>query len=560
LITGRLDDWNDFIAKFKDTTHPEIITSLSFKISYGDPATEKIYSVAGDDLREITSYLDLVGRFSQDNVNTTYTDPTITFATVDIGPQQGVLTYLQNVAAGVPEGAKLLSGVQPDWNEFKAGLGETTTFSFKINDSEGVKIFEYTDVNVTDIASWVNFVTTLNAFPDAMVKVYYTETNKLLFVTTARGVTATMGNASSETTIHDDTNLAKYLKITTDSGASLIQGADVHSTVDAATALKGTQNSPEVQNIKGSGDIHNDQILMKKFFDLISKNGVLPTAVCLSRYLNLNADNNTDVDTTITLINGFNTHFAYTGQQTTSVLCIASNIYEADDDGVKVNPYQNVINQPNSRNLILHYQKNLGEYPEGAIATFIAGIPWESEDAARNFKGLDLPAVTVDKEIDSALEARLTGFNFNMYALMSNGTNMFREGITCSNGDVRYIDTAVGINALITDLKDKLSRILKAGKVRFNAEGVSLIYSALQNVCQKYVTNGFLSDMLYTQPVEGEEKNIVIQPYTINMSRNYTYDDITRRSFPATEILICSSRFANSFTINLADAFMEIAA
>jgi hypothetical protein len=276
--------------------------------------------------------------------------------------------------------------------------------------------------------------------------------------------------------------------------------------------------------------------------------------------LNLDADNNTDVDTTITTIKGFNDYFGYNQQPTTSVLCIASNIYEVPVGQLKDSAYKDVINQPNSRNLILHYQKNLEKYPDGAIATFIAGIPWESEDAARNFKGLDLPAVDADKEIDSALETKLTGYSFNMYALMSNGTNMFREGITCFNGDVHYIDMAVGINALITDLKDKLSRILKAGKVRFNGEGISLIYAALQNVCQKYVINGFLSDMLYTQIVEGEEKNTVIQPYTINISRNYTNSDITSRSFPATEILICSSRFANSFTINLADAFMAISA
>jgi hypothetical protein len=71
-----------------------------------------------------------------------------------------------------------------------------------------------------------------------------------------------------------------------------------------------------------------------------------------------------------------------------------------------------------------------------------------------------------------------------MYAIMSNGMNMFREGITCSNGDVGYIDTAVGINVLVIDLKDKLIRLLKQGKVRFNAEGVALIYAALQNVCE----------------------------------------------------------------------------
>jgi hypothetical protein len=230
------------------------------------------------------------------------------------------------------------------------------------------------------------------------------------------------------------------------------------------------------------------------------------------------------------------------------------------DGTLKKNAYADIIDQPNSRNIILYYPKTLEEYIDGAIATYIAGIPWEDENAARNFKGLDLPGVTADAAIDAALDDKFKGYNFNVYAIMSNGMYMFREGITCSKGDVRYIDMAVGINALITDLKDKLMRILKKGKIRFNAEGVSLIYSALQNVCQKYVINGFLSDMLYAQIVEGEPKVTLLPPYTINMSRNYTYADITSRSFPATEILICSSRFANSFTINLADAFMAIAA
>jgi hypothetical protein len=314
-----------------------------------------------------------------------------------------------------------------------------------------------------------------------------------------------------------------------------------------------------VQNITGSGDIHSDPILMKKFFDIIFQNSVLPIAVCLSRYLTLDENNNTDVDVTKNLIAGFNKYFGYNDQPTTCILCIASDIYEVADDELKKNAYEDVLGKPNSRNIILHYSKGVDEYIDGAIATYTAGISWENPNVARNFKGLDFPGVTADAKIDSTLADKLTEYHFNMYAVMSNGMYMFREGLTCSVADVAYIDMAVGINALIIDLKDKLSRLLKRGKIRFNPEGISLIYAALQNVCQKYVRNGFLSDMLYTEVVEGEEKSTLLPPYTINVSRNYSYADITSRSFPSTEILVCSSRFANSFTINLADAFMAIA-
>jgi hypothetical protein len=557
LITGNLDNWNTFISKFNDTTHPEIRTSVCFKISYGSVPTVINYEIAGDDLLDMTSYVDLINALPKENVNILLdTDSnTITFATKVIGPTEGVLTYLENANAGINEGGKLLSGAQPDWGTFKDGLGNATTFSFKINKADNNQIFEYSNVNVSAMGSWDEFVIALNALSTGTVKVYFIN-GKLLFVTTARGDAASMGNATSDSTTQAGTNIAEYMKIKDTNEAVLIQGSAVISTVDAAEALKGKEDSVGAKNIPGAGDIHSDPILMKKFADIIFQNKVLPIAVCLSRYLTLDDDSNTDVDVTKNLINGFNQYFGYNQQPTTCILCIASNIYQVEDGGLKKNAYEDVIGTPNSRNIILHYPKTLDEYIEGAIATYAAGIPWEDANTARNFKGLDFSGVTPDEKIDTTLADQLTGYHFNYYGVMSNGMNMFRDGITCSSGDTAYIDTAVGINALIIDLKDKLIRILKEGRIRFNAEGISKIYATLQNVCAKYERNGFLSSLSYTQIVEGEEKTTVLQPYTINISRNYTSADITSRSFPATEVLICSSRFANSFTINLADAFM----
>jgi hypothetical protein len=239
LITGNLDDWNTFAMKFNDGTNPEVKTSVSFKISYGSTTIPITYGIAGDDLLNMTTYADLVEALPKENVKIVLNDEAITFATTAIGPTEGVLTYLESANTAIDEGGKLLSGVQPDWGTFKTGLGTSTTFSFKINNSDDEEIFEYQNVNVSAMNSWNEFVEGLNALSTGRVMVYYTATQKLMFVTTERGEDATMGNATSDSTTQAGINIAEYMKINTEHEAVLVQGDSIPSTVNAAAALKG---------------------------------------------------------------------------------------------------------------------------------------------------------------------------------------------------------------------------------------------------------------------------------------------------------------------------------
>jgi hypothetical protein len=239
----------------------------------------------------------------------------------------------------------------------------------------------------------------------------------------------------------------------------LIQGANVAATVNAAEALKGLQTSPGVEKVAGKGDIHSSPEYMRAFMAQLSKTSVNPNCVCLSRYLTLGESGLTDVDTTKSLISGFDMYFSPLGSSTptTSSLWISTNTYDEDNEGTITNVWADILGTANSRNIVLVYQSNQEEYAEGAIAAWGAAINWEGTSVVRNSKGLDLPQVTADPNIDNDLNDKLTGYHINFYGKMSNGMNMFREGLTCYTGDMGniYIDTYLRIERIITHIHDR---------------------------------------------------------------------------------------------------------
>jgi hypothetical protein len=558
LMTGTLTEFAQFRDSFNDPDHPGIKVALGFsiKVTNDDVDTPYVYSIAGPDLDGIANYNDLATKLGTQHaeINVQLTGGKLSFTTVATGSKIKI-GYLEDSEVPVNDSGYLWGGANlPTYAEFKtaaAGLDNLTFVLHKLDNSE---LFAYNNIPFKDFDDWGAFAAALNTLSSDSVTVKYLPENRLMFTTVAKGEAASMGYVTSEQEV-GDTNLATYLKLNEAGGALTIQGEARPPLNNCAELLIGAQNSAGVQNVAGNDDIHSSAELMKFFYDRISAEAVEPNAVVLSRNLNY-TEAGIDVDTTKNLIDGFGQYFSSAQTNvTTGVLLIQTDRYKDDI-------FSDVRTSANSRNIIINYHAIRSEFLDGAVAAFICGLNWEGEKVFRNLKGLRFFSVTANKEIDNNIDEILNTQRMNCYGVMANGMPMYRNGLTSNANDVQYADTAVGLNALIIDLKDKFERIIGRGKVRMNSEGISLLYAALAGVCEKYVTNGFLAEGNYTyfDNDEGGMKTATVEPYRIEISRSFTQSMITNRTFPDIKIYVASSIYANRFKIDLSNAYAAVTA
>jgi hypothetical protein len=556
LTTDYTDEWDTFKAAFKDADHPEILLPLGFKvdITMDETTTSHTYALPGLkllDLRDYDGLVDLLKQQNSDKIAVSFNAEAgkITFTTLDpaVGPGANI-SYLLTAGGATVDDAGWLVTAQTatyGWEEFTGNIGENKC-TFKVMKQDGTtELCTYTNVRVGEIDGWTDFASALTGLNPDKVKVSYGN-GKLLFVTAGLGADDGDIGYLKDTGTGGDAAVATLLKGTQETGAFCRPGAATAVTVAAQDKLKGTQATGAVKT-DGQPDIHDSEVLMKAFSDLAAGK-VSPNAVALSRNINYDAGNVIDTDITLNMIKGYHLYFSNRSGQTTNVLVIQSNNPKAKLNSASVN----------ARNVILNYHKKPGQFLDGAIAACVCGIPWESEDVFRNFKGLKLAGVDADPDIDDAMEDELTALRYNFYGRMMNGVDMYRTGLTCSDGDVGFADTTVGINALAVDLTGETVRAVKNGKLRLNESGIALLYDIIATVCEKYVTNGFLAPGSYTKIVDGKEKTITISPYTILISRKFTNVLIDSRTFPDTRVLLASSRFMNTITVNLADAYKAL--
>ena len=555
LKTGILDDFDDFKEAFENGDHPEIYTPIAFtvKIKVNDTETAYTYALSGNKINGLQSFGDLADILktqNSDQITMTLDSSRITFLTREVGSTVSI-GYLESSDAPVDDSGYTITGTEGTWDDFKTAVADLDNLTFKITKADGSDLFAYANVAYKDLTSWEAFAAALNTLSSDTVTVRYSSSGKIVFCTVAVGAAASTGYLTSEQTA-GDVNLAVILKGTDASGAVLIQGSAVAATVNAAEKLKGREDSAGVINVPGNDDIHSSSELMSFFYSEAVKKISRPNAVVLSRFINYTAAGSIDIDITGAMITGFNQYFSSSADAVTlCILSLQTNVYAN-------NPFADVQNSANARNIVINFHKFKEEYLDGAVAAAICGIDWEGENVFRNFKGLKFEGITADADIDDAKDDVMNDNRINYYGVMFNGIPMYRNGITCSLGDVSYIDTAAGINALISDLKNKLVKVITEGRLRLNSEGISLIYDALANICGKYVTNGFLAPGSYTVSNQGEMKTSIIDPYRIEISRRFTQQNISDRSFPETKVYIASSRFANTFTINLSDAYFAL--
>lgn len=337
-------------------------------------------------------------------------------------------------------------------------------------------------------------------------------------------------------------NTATLLKGTSDEAVSLFAGAKGVETADGATLL-GLSGTANAKAFAGTDDISELPAYISRFADICSRYNVRPNIVTFSRSITSTELGGTDVAKTINMINGFLANYSASDSTNSVLLVVDSTVKEAPaDENGNVYPFANI----SSRNVVINYVETSSIYLDACVSAYCAFVNWDGTNSVRNLKGLhfnNLKTSYADRGIDDYLNANRA----NIYATMTNGVSMYRNGLTTSGGTIPYIDLTIGVNALTIDLEDALFNLLLRSTAKLTQAGASLVYSVLANVCEKYVKNGFLSDTT----IDG----VSIPAYKIKVANEFTREDIQNRRAPAISIEICGTQFVNKFTVNVKNAY-----
>lgn len=138
------------------------------------------------------------------------------------------------------------------------------------------------------------------------------------------------------------------------------------------------------------------------------------------------------------------------------------------------------------------YHDNAEYYPDMAMLAVLLGVNYAQRNSTITAKFKDLvgvPTVGLTETQWSVLE----GKGYNTFSLTGNTSRDVREGTT---GNIAWFaDDTINLDNFTEELQVALFNVFKRnGKVPFNTQGQALLVDGAQQVCEKYVFNGTLSD------------------------------------------------------------------
>jgi hypothetical protein len=159
-----------------------------------------------------------------------------------------------------------------------------------------------------------------------------------------------------------------------------------------------------------------------------------------------------------------------------------------------------------------YYHDQADFYPDMALLALMLSVNYSQSKSTITAKFKDLvgiPTVGLTETQWSVLE----GKGYNTFTLTGNTARVNREGTT---GNVAwFMDDVVNLDNYVEELQvAEYNAFLRNGKVPFDVTGQVILQDALQQVCEKYIFNGTLSErrVLDTTQVEGFR---IDPPYTI---------------------------------------------
>lgn len=197
-----------------------------------------------------------------------------------------------------------------------------------------------------------------------------------------------------------------------------------------------------------------------------------------------------------------------------------------------------------------YYHDRVEFYPDMALLALMLSVNYAQRNSTITAKFKDLvgiPTVGLSQTQWTTLESK----GYNTFTLTGNTARVQREGTT---GNVAwYMDDVVNLDNYVEELQvAEYNVFLRNGKVPYNTVGQALLEDALQQVSERYVFNGTLSDRRVLDDTQADGFR-VDPPYEIVATpiEQMTVSDRSQRIGPPFVINANLAGAIHSIAINL---------
>lgn len=159
-----------------------------------------------------------------------------------------------------------------------------------------------------------------------------------------------------------------------------------------------------------------------------------------------------------------------------------------------------------------YYHDQADFYPDMALLALMLSVNYSQRNSTITAKFKDLIGIPTVGITETQWQV-LTSKGYNSFTLTGNTARVNRDGDTPNVA--WFMDDVTNLDNFVEELQvAEYNAFLRNGKIPFNVEGQTILQDALQQVCEKYIFNGTLSErrVLDTTQVDGFR---IDPPYTI---------------------------------------------
>lgn len=197
-----------------------------------------------------------------------------------------------------------------------------------------------------------------------------------------------------------------------------------------------------------------------------------------------------------------------------------------------------------------YYHDQADFYPDMALLALILSVNYAQRSSTITTKFKDLigiPTVGLTETQWTTLQSK----GYNSFTLTGNTSRVNREGDTPNAA--WFMDDVTNLDNFVEELQvAEYNAFLRNGKIPFSVEGQTILQDAIQQVCEKYIYNGTLSErrVLDTTQVDGYRVDpaYTITPTPIELS---TVSDRSDRVGPPFVIDLNLAGAIHSIAINV---------
>lgn len=230
----------------------------------------------------------------------------------------------------------------------------------------------------------------------------------------------------------------------------------------------------------------------------------------------------------------------------TALLALCVNSAFAYDSG-SASDVGSLVNAAGYTRTFVVYHNNPYYYPEVAILARALSVNYAAPDSTITTKFKDLNGIPTVPITQTQLEV-LNGKRINTFTAVGNNARTFREGVNASPS--WFIDDRINLDNFREELQVAVYNVfLQRKKIPYTTNGLNLLRSAMDRICNRYVINGTFAE----RPVDQTEydKPAIEPAYLISFAGigSMTVSDRNQRVGPPATIIVNMAGAIHSISI-----------